>query len=74
MLNSSLPHDLVMGGISRAGSWQKLIKKIKFRIKKNIVVSSLEASRTKLSKTDIVGDLTVFITRFITVSFTIYKS
>lgn len=52
----------------------KLIKKIKFRINENIVVSSLEASRTKLSETGIVGDVTVLITRFVTVSFTVYKS
>ena len=52
----------------------KLIKKIKFRIKENTVVSSLEASRTKLSKTGIVGDVTVLITRFLTVSFAVYKS
>ena len=52
----------------------KLIKKIKFRIKENIVVSSLEASRTKLSETGIVGDVTVLITRFVPVSFTVYKS
>ena len=28
LLNSSLPHDFVMGGISRAGSWQIDILKI----------------------------------------------
>ena len=29
LLNSSLPHDLVMGGISHAGSWQSLVIKSK---------------------------------------------
>ena len=29
MLNSSLPHDLVMGGISRAGSWQETGSRLK---------------------------------------------
>ena len=29
LLNSSLPHDLVMGGISRAGSWQETGSRLK---------------------------------------------
>ena len=28
LLNSSLPHDLVMGGISRGGSWQETVETV----------------------------------------------